>query len=73
MFITSGSDRATERGGHVMAARSRTRAATVRERALARRLGVPIGWLWSWVLSGRRRSCASEGSRAWGAERERSA
>eukprot|EP00965_Chrysotila_dentata_P263027 6214740-Pleurochrysis_carterae.AAC.6 len=38
MLLTSGSGRATERGGQVMATRLGTRAATVREQAQARGL-----------------------------------
>eukprot|EP00965_Chrysotila_dentata_P105701 3491642-Pleurochrysis_carterae.AAC.1 len=36
-------------------------------------LSAPTGRLWVRVLSGQRRQCASEVSRAWRAERERSA
>eukprot|EP00965_Chrysotila_dentata_P198368 6178745-Pleurochrysis_carterae.AAC.1 len=54
MYITSGSEKAAERGGRVMANRSRTRAATIRERAQAqaRGLGAPTGRLWVGVLAG---------------------
>eukprot|EP00965_Chrysotila_dentata_P164633 5435448-Pleurochrysis_carterae.AAC.1 len=65
--------KATIRGGQGEASRSTTRQAIVREEAQARGLSAPTRRLWVGVLSGRRRPCASQGSRAWGAERERCA
>eukprot|EP00965_Chrysotila_dentata_P033201 1105770-Pleurochrysis_carterae.AAC.1 len=46
---------------------------TVGERAQARGLGAPTRQLCLRGARGRRRLCASGESRAWGAERERSA
>eukprot|EP00965_Chrysotila_dentata_P028747 955511-Pleurochrysis_carterae.AAC.1 len=72
-LLRDASDRATEWGKQVMATRSRMRAATVREQAQARGLGAPTRMA---PVGGAQRAAAAIGeqvSRAWGAERERSA
>eukprot|EP00965_Chrysotila_dentata_P130355 4310134-Pleurochrysis_carterae.AAC.5 len=77
MIFTSGSDRATEQGGQVLATRSRTWAATVRvtirEQALSRGLGAPtgkapVGGAQLALTAMRKRVCTT----CWGIERERS-
>eukprot|EP00965_Chrysotila_dentata_P182925 6040512-Pleurochrysis_carterae.AAC.2 len=74
MSVTRDLYRATLLGGQRMATRMWTWAATVGEQArgLSALLEVAPD-VQSKAFSGRRRPCASESSRAWGAERERSA